>query len=81
MSYDELLGWLDYFKRRPPGWRSDDRAWKIMQSNGSKGDGTKIFPALASIFRPSGDDPMSNFKGSLMFHKMLSAKGGDKLDL
>lgn len=82
MPYDEFLGWLDYFNRRPPDWRDDDRAWKLMQAQGAKGDAKRIFPSLAAVMKQSEEgNPMANFKSTAMFHKMLSAKGGDKLDL
>jgi hypothetical protein len=81
-THDEFLGWIDYFNRRPPGWRDDDRAWKLMQSNGAKGDATKVFPSLSAVFkRTDANGPIDTLKGSLLFHKMLSAKGGDQLDL
>jgi hypothetical protein len=82
MPYDEFLGWIDYFARRPPDWRDDDRAWKIMQASGAKGDAKKIFPSLAAVFkRDASEGALSTLKGSALFHKMLSAKGGDTLDL
>lgn len=80
MPYDELLGWLDYFERRPVGWRDDRRAAYVIQSNGSKVKAETLFPSLAQINRPA-DDPMENFKASHMFSKILTARGGDKLDL
>jgi hypothetical protein len=85
LTYEELLGWYAYFQKRPPGWREDDRAAKMIQAQGAKMKPWEIFPSLKAIYHPAGgdgrnDNGLSSLRGSLMFHKMLSAKGGDKLD-
>lgn len=81
--YEELLKWYAYLEKRPLGWREDDRAAKIIQSNGVKESATKLFPALDRIYNPSKfeDNGIETLKGSYLFHKMLGAVGGDKLDL
>ena len=82
MPYEEMAKWLLYFERRPDGWREDLRAAYIMQSMGDKRRPQDIFPAIAAVTRkPAETNPMNSLKGSLLFSKMLSAKGGDKLDL
>ncbi len=87
MTYEELLGWFDYFERRPPDWREDERAYRLMQAQGVKEPATSLFASLKKVYEGArrdvskdGLDPTA-FKGSMMFHKMMSAKGGDKLDL
>lgn len=78
MPYDEFLLWISYFENRPVGWREDLRTAYIMNVLGEKKKPTDIFPSLATVFAK----PKENmFKGSLMLQKLLSAKGGDKLDL
>jgi hypothetical protein len=71
---------------RPIGWRDDDRTYKLLQVQGVKEKPTSIFPSLAAIYNPPkrhiGDTlDVGNFKRSLMFSKMLSAKNGDRLDV
>lgn len=83
MTYEELLGWHNYFERRPVGWQEDDRTMKLLQAQGVKEKPWSIFPSLDKIYnKPKSDefDPAS-FKASLLFNKMLGAKGGDKLEL
>lgn len=86
MPYDELLGWMSYFERRPVDWRADVRAHKLMQVQGCEQDATAIFPSLSAIFTPpiplkDGQLDGNKLKGSVMFTKMLTSIGGDKLDL
>lgn len=33
LPYEELLGWMEYFRRRPVGWRDDNRAAVIAMSS------------------------------------------------
>lgn len=87
MTYEEFLGWLDYFEKRPPEWRSDDRAYKYLQTQGVKEKPWVVFSSLNAIYnskKPSIEDGMldpSQFKSSLMFSKMMEAVNGDKLSL
>jgi hypothetical protein len=88
MSYEELLGWHNYFERRPYGWRDDARAAKLLQAQGVKAKPEAIFPSLQTIYNPPisvgaahGQLDIQNFKRSHLFSKLLSASGGDKLDL
>lgn len=82
MTYEELKGWFNYFEQRPYGWRDDDRTHKLLQAQGVKEKPWKIFHTLDAIYnRPAkeGFNP-SAFKASTMFHKMLKAKGGDRIN-
>jgi len=89
MTYDEFGKWIKYFEMRPVNWREDDAAFKIMQAASSFGGGIKakpwdLFGSLGAIYKnpeinTSGTD-MSTLNGSLLFSKMLDAKGGDKLE-
>jgi len=84
MTYEELLGWFYYFERRPPEWRSDDRAAKLIQAQGVKEKPWKLFASLDAIYnghKKNGEFDVVGLKSSFLFSKMLSAKGGDKLDL
>lgn len=85
MPYEELLGWINYFEQRPVDWRDDDRTYKFLQTQGVKAKPGQIFPSLSVIYNPkTGEDDSLNptkFKSSLMFHKLLSATKGDKINL
>jgi hypothetical protein len=85
MPYEEMQGWFAYFESRPVEWRDDDRAYKLLQAQGVKEKAYKIFPTLEAIYKPrkknEEDFDVAGLKTSVLFHKMLSAKGGDKLNL
>ena len=87
MPYDELLGWMAFFERRPTGWREDDRAFKLIQAQGFKGKPYEVFGSLEVIYNPptlpTDVDGLNlkSLKRSKMFSNMLAAKGGDSLDL
>jgi len=81
------MGWFDYFERRPYDWRDDDRTYKLLQAQGAKEGPEKYFVSLHRIYKPDsvqtedGKLSASSLKGSFIFQKMLSAKGGDKLEI
>ena len=85
MPYEEFLGWIAYFEKRPVGWQEDDRTYKLLQAQGVKEPPHRIFSSLAAIYKANqpqdGEFDVSGFKGSMLFSKLLSAKGGDKLEL
>lgn len=87
MPYDELLGWFDYFERRPEGWRADDRASKLLQAQGVKEKPYKLFASLDAIYNPKsakkaeGTLDVNSLKRSSLFQKMMSATGGAVIPL
>lgn len=87
MTYDEFLGWMDYFSRRPVGWREDDRTFKILQSWGCKEKPYRIFPSLEPIYHPAqplrkdGSMDANQFIKSGFFQQLMHARGGDKINL
>lgn len=85
MPYEELLGWMNYFERRPVDWRADDRAYKILQTQGVKEKPWAIFSSLDPIYNAKkshdGTLDVKGLKSSALFLKMAGAKGGEKLDL
>jgi hypothetical protein len=87
MPYEELLKWHSYFEQRPFEWRADDRAAKLIQAQGVKEKPYNLFQSLNAIYNrpePQMDDGMistSNLKSSFLFHQMVSATGGDKIEL
>ena len=88
IPYTELLGWLDYFDRRPVDWRDDDRTLKLLQVQGFKGSGSSIFASLATMAKSQenaakkapGQISINNLKTSFLFNKIQGAIGGEKLD-
>ena len=54
ISYEEFLGWCDYFERRPPGWRDDQRTYMQLSAWGVKEKADKVFPSLAALGKPKG---------------------------
>lgn len=92
MTYEELLGWIEYFDQRPIGWREDQRAAYIMMSFGGSDNvkPEKIFPSLARMYQKQqehtdalvakGQVSTQNFMQSSFFAQLLQAKGGDKID-
>ena len=88
MPYEEFLGWESYFNMRPVGWRDDSRTYKLMRAWGIKERPESTFDSLARINRaavPSvsegGKISEEALRKSSFFGKILTAKGGDKLDL
>lgn len=84
MPYDELLGWLSYFERRPIGWREDDRTFKLLQAQGVKEKPWGIFPSLNYIYNPNRNSKENTNIGatlirSALFAKLQKAIGGDKI--
>lgn len=55
MPQEELIMWSKYFQARPIGWREDNRAGLIMQSQGAKVKPEKIFPALSQLHKWEGE--------------------------
>jgi hypothetical protein len=89
MPYDELLGWMNYFERRPIGWRDDDRTFKLLQVQGCKEKPERVFSSLGAIKHaeqearkmPNGMISMSNLKNSALFQKIMQAEGGERIPL
>lgn len=91
MPYEEFLGWIAYFEQRPVGWREDIRTMKLLQSNGVKARPETLFDSLAQMSRANnsrtdelvakGQVSSANLIRSAFFSKMLSAKGGESLDI
>jgi len=87
MPYEELLGWAAYFERRPVDWRDDDRTFKLLQVQGVKAKAMEIFPSLKALYAqevsPVKEDKkvdLANFKKSVLFEKIRTARGGDKIN-
>jgi len=80
MSYTELLKWVEFFKRRPIGWREDQRAYMLLSAQGIKKRPEEIFPTLRMIKEDeensiTPDQP--KIKGQFL-ERIKRAKNGDK---
>jgi hypothetical protein len=50
LPYEEILGWQEYFSRRPLGWREDNRAAIIsMSMGGGKLKPEDLFESLKTL--------------------------------
>jgi len=86
MPHEELLKWIEYFNKRPIGWREDDRTYKIMASFGTKEKPWNLFESLAKLREQSEQKEASqniakSFTGSQLFQKIRGAKGGERIDV
>lgn len=91
MSHEEFAGWILYLDSRPPGWRDDDRAFKLLQAQGVKAKPWEIFESLRAIYsrkpvEPVGEEihgltRMSGSVGMGMFSRIRSAIGGEEIPL
>lgn len=86
------MKWIDFFEKRPLGWRDDDRAYKLLSAWGVKADPWEVFESLGKLKRSSENDKSLNdrnnselyittdsFKNSILFQKLKKAKGGSKI--
>ena len=73
MEYEEYAGWAEYFRRRPPGWREDNRAAIIAMSfGGSNLKPEKLFHSL-KVIKQESEPPAQNFAQqfiSMFKHRM-----------
>ena len=82
MAYTELLGWMEYFARRPPGWREDQRAAVIALSFGG-GKNTRpadLFPSLREMERREREDKKqsSSILGQFLMQHGHKIEGGQR---
>ena len=90
MPYEEVLKWGIYFKKRPFGWREDDRTAKIMMAFGVKAKPEQLFASLGQMKKAEAEEAaamqpgqisVGNLKNSALFSKLLGVTGGDKIQL
>lgn len=79
MPYDELVKWVEFFKRRPVGWRDDQRTYLLLRSQGLKQNAEAIFPSLKLMAQQAEKKQIPDKavpKGKFL-DMMLKAKNGD----
>jgi hypothetical protein len=79
MPHTEFLKWIEFFARRPVGWRDDHRASLLMNAQGVKEKGHQIFGSLKVINdRVEAQKAKGNALPSGKFLEMMQkARGGD----
>jgi hypothetical protein len=77
MPYDEFLGWFDYFKRKPPGWREDSRTAMTMMASGANIVPESVFPSLAQMktHQDASNKLADTLRQSVFFKAMLNSTG------
>ena len=76
MPYTELMQWCTYFKKRPVGWREDQRTYLQLQSMGYKGKPEDLFVSLKQLKENIPAERKALPKGKFL-DMMLSATNGD----
>ena len=79
MPYDEMLNWIEFFKRRPVGWREDQRTYMLLRSQGVKEKSETLFPTLKMLSEANQKALVNDRavpKGKFL-EMMLKAKEGD----
>ena len=66
LSYQEIIGWQEYFRRRPFGWREDNRAATIaMSMGGGKMKPEDLFYSLKILKEDTGQKKEEDLAVSL----------------
>lgn len=79
MPYTEMVKWISFFKRRPVGWREDQRTFMLLKAQGIKETSENLFPTLKMIAESSREKQVPDKavpKGKFL-ELMLKAKKGD----
>jgi hypothetical protein len=79
MPYDELLQWVNFFRRRPIGYREDQRTFLMLQAQGFKGKPEDVFASLKQMKDNTPAEIKALPKG-LFLDMMLKSKDGDDSD-
>jgi len=79
MPYTEMIKWIEFFKRRPPGWREDQRAYMLLRAQGVKEKAENLFPTLRmlAVAKEESQVPDRAVPQGKFLELMKKAKGGD----
>lgn len=79
MPYTEMVKWIEFFKRRPPGWREDQRAYMLLRAQGVKEKAENLFPTLKmlAVSKEESQVPDRAVPQGKFLELMKKAKGGD----
>ena len=78
MPYTEMLGWFNYFEKRPVGWRDDLRTAYMLQAQGVKKKPGDVFPSLRQL-GTTGNKHADSLKNSAFYQMLMKARGGEKV--
>lgn len=53
MTHEEVIGWFEYFRRRPLGWREDQRTYMLLSALGTKARPEELFSSLTPSRGPT----------------------------
>jgi len=81
LSFEEYNTWLAFFDQRPIGWRDDLRFSQLLKAFGDKRKPTEMFSSIKAVMDGIETKNNMNLRNSFIFQKVLSAKGGEKLDI
>lgn len=76
MPYTELLKWCNYFKKRPIGWREDQRTFLMLQAQGFKGKPEDVFATLKQMKENTPAELSALPKGKFL-EMMMKSKDKD----
>jgi len=79
MPQEELIKWGHYFRKRPVGWREDQRTFLLLQAAGFKGNPEDIFATLRQLKENIPAETKALPKGKFL-DMMLTATDGDGSD-
>lgn len=79
MPYTELINWVEFFKKRPVGWREDNRTYMLLRSQGIKEKPENLFHSLKLIKQDeiNSQIPDKAVPKGLFLEKLMKAKNGD----
>ena len=79
MPYTEFVKWIEFFRRRPAGWRDDQRTYLLLRAQGVKEKAENIFPTLKMMAQheESKQVPDKALPKGKMLEMMMKAKNGD----
>jgi len=82
MPYTELLKWVEFFNRRPVGWREDQRTYLYLRTQGVKEKSEDLFPTLGLMAknRENLQVPDKAVPKGTVLEMMIKARNGDTSD-
>ena len=82
--HSEVLDWIEFFRRRPVGWREDHRTHYLLAAQGVKAKPHEIFSSLHAIEKDkeeveneSVNNDASKLVASPLFTRMLKETNWD----
>lgn len=84
MPYDEYLKWINFFNKRPVGWREDRRTSMLMQAQGVKASAEEMFPSLKIMKAAEENSQVPDMaipKGPILALMGKAKNGSAKVDI